>query len=54
VSPQTNAPAIPTATQTTTTLTVERVVGNLQLLLAIRRSRRNENVAWSNRASRAA
>jgi hypothetical protein len=54
VSPEPNAPAIPTAPQTATTLTVDRVVANLQLLLAVRRSLRNEDLAcWSTR-SRAA
>jgi len=54
VSPEPNAPAIAAPTQTTTTLTVDRVVASLQLLLAVRRSLRNEDLAcWSTR-SRAA
>jgi hypothetical protein len=45
VSPEQPAPAIRTSPQTSKTLTMDRVVSNLQLLLALRRSRRNEDLA---------
>ena len=58
MSPEPNAPAIPAApqtnTNTNTVLTVDNVVGGLQLLLAIRRSLRNEAIADRSTRSRAA
>jgi len=46
VSPEQPAPAVTTAASTATTLTMDRVVSNLQLLLALRRSRRYEDLAY--------
>jgi hypothetical protein len=53
VSPEPAASTPPDSTQTTP-LTVNRVVGNLQLLLALRRSSRFEELATWTETARAA
>jgi hypothetical protein len=48
VFPEQPASTIPSPSKTATTLTLSQVAGNLQLLLALRRSARNAELAnWS-------